>query len=91
MVNNLNTQIHNLFEELIALLSAESKVDSYNAQFLKYVQERQDFIKQNNDRPQVIEVIRGINRYSDEFSFTDINTKKIKTLTEALYDLANHI
>ena len=89
MVSNLKAQTDNLFQELITLLTAESKFDSYNSQFLQYVQEKHHFIQQNTDEAQVLEVIRGINRYSDEFSFTDINTKKIKVTIDNLYNLAN--
>ncbi len=35
------------------------------------------------------EMIRGINRYSDEFEFTGTNAKKIKASIERLYNLAN--
>ena len=89
MVSNLKAQTDNLFQELITLLTAESKFDSYNSQFLQYVQEKHHFIQQNTDEAQVLEAIRGINRYSDEFSFTDINTKKIKVTIDNLYNLAN--
>ncbi|SEJ15370.1 hypothetical protein SAMN04487995_3497 [Dyadobacter koreensis] len=89
MVSNLKAQTDNLFQELITLLTAESKFDSYNSQFLQYVQEKHHFIQQNTDEAEVLEAIRGINRYSDEFSFTDINTKKIKVTIDNLYNLAN--
>ncbi|MCE7042658.1 hypothetical protein [Dyadobacter sp. CY312] len=85
MVNELS-KIDHLFKELTALLSAESKADPYNAQFLKYVEERRSLIKQGDAK----EAIRGINRYSDEFSFSDANAKKIKTIIDSLYDLVNH-
>ncbi|GLU50808.1 hypothetical protein [Dyadobacter frigoris] len=87
MVNELS-QIDHLFKELIALLSAESQVDPYNVQFLKYVEERRSLVKQT-DGNQAKEAIRGINRYSDEFAFSDAHAKKIKDIIDSLYDLVN--
>jgi len=87
MVNEL-AQIDPLFKELITILSAESQVDSYNAQFLKYVEERRSLVKMA-DSDQIKEAIRGINRYADEFAFTDANAKRIKTIIDSLYDLVN--
>lgn len=87
MVNE-STQIDPLFNNLITLLSAESQADPYNAQFLKYVEERRSLVKQA-DENHAREAIRGINRYSDEFAFSDVNAKKIKDLIDSLYDLVN--
>ena len=87
MVNELS-QIDHLFKELVTLLSTESQTDPYNAQFLKYVEERRAFVKQT-DANQAKEAIRGINRYSDEFAFSDVNAKRIKAVIDSLYELVN--
>lgn len=87
MVNELS-QIDHLFKELITLLSIESQSDPYNAQFLKYVEERRALVKQAN-ADQAKEAIRGINRYSDVFAFSDAHAKKIKDIIDSLYDLVN--
>jgi len=89
MVNNITDQIDNLFEELISLLLIESKADHYNSQFLRYVQEKRDFIKQHSNETEIKEAVRGINRYADEFSFNDVSAKKIKSLIESMYDSVN--
>lgn len=87
MVNE-STQIDPLFNNLITLLSAESQADPYNAPFLKYVEERRSLVKQA-DKNLAREAIRGINRYSDEFAFSDVNAKNIKDLIDSMYDLVN--
>ncbi|MDQ6477710.1 hypothetical protein [Dyadobacter sp. LHD-138] len=87
MVNE-STKIDPLFKELIMLLSIESQADPYNAQFLKYIEERRAVVKQAN-ADQAREAIRGINRYADEFAFSDVNAKKIKDIIDSLYALVN--
>lgn len=85
MVNELS-QIDHVFKELTALLSAEAKADPCNTPFLKYVEQRQSQLKQAGAH----EVIRGINRYFDEFAFSDANAQRIKNTIDTLYDLVNH-
>ena len=89
MVNDLQSQIDNSFNDLIQLLNAESNINQDVSRFLNYVKEKKSLAQQSVSANQVKEIIRGINRYSDEFEFTDINAKNIKTSIELLYNLAN--
>ena len=89
MVNDLQPQIDNSFNHLIQLLNDELDINKSVSRYLQYVKEKKSLVQQSNDVNQVKEMIRGINRYSDEFEFTDTNAKNIKTSIELLYDLAN--
>ena len=84
----VSTQINNSFNDLINLLSAESKLNVQASQFLSYVREKQVSI-QSQSASQIKESIRGINRYYDEFEFTEANAKNIKSSINSLYDQAN--
>lgn len=89
MVSELQSQINNSFNDLIQLLSAESKVNEQASEFLKYVKEKQSL--QGQSVNQIKETLRGINRYSDEFEFSDMYAKKIKNNIDLLYDLTNQL
>lgn len=86
----VSSQINNSFNDLINLLSAESKVNVQASQFLSYVKEKQVSAQSQTAR-EIKESIRGINRYYDEFEFTAANAKKIKNNIDSLYDQANRL
>ena len=74
---------------LIALLEFESKNNSSIRELFNYVIQRKSKFTNPLVKLESKEVIRGINRYSDEFSFSKEGNEKIKESLSKIYDLLN--
>ena len=84
--------INGLIHELIFALENESIVNPNSMEFLKYVQENKFYLSNTTNQFNqnlAIDTIRGINRFSDEFNFTNKNKTTIKSLIYKIYDNLN--
>jgi len=84
--------IEKLYNDLISILEFESMDNSGILEFSNYVKEKREVIIHNihlNKLNANKELLRGMNRFSDEFEFSDSNRQPIKTILYQLYDLLN--
>lgn len=83
-------QIGRLYSQLIELIKVESESNPGIVDFLNYLKAKEfDFVAMPIITPKSVlkEFIRGANRYSDEFSFSEVNNSSIKHIMNQLFEL----
>lgn len=90
--NHLSEEIKNKYIKLLELIRYEADFNPSIWDYFNYLTEyKQKFINASNVsiREELKEFLRGANRYSDEFSFSDENYYQIRNITNRLYDILN--
>ncbi|AIM38481.1 hypothetical protein ACFX5U_17305 [Sphingobacterium sp. SG20118] len=91
MVNS--EKIKNDYLQLLRLIEKESLIDTSISRYLNYLNKyKNKFIDQSNlqHKEELKEFLKGANRFSDEFSFSDQNISQIRSLINNLYETLNH-
>ncbi|MDH5825524.1 hypothetical protein [Sphingobacterium faecium] len=91
MVNS--EKIKNDYLQLLRLIEKESLIDTSISRYLNYLNKyKNKFIDQSNlqHKEELKEFLKGANRFSDEFSFSEQNISQIRSLINNLYETLNH-
>lgn len=91
MVNS--EKIKNDYLQLLRLIEKESLIDTSISRYLNYLNKyKNKFIDQSNlqHKEELKEFLKGANRFSDEFPFSDQNISQIRSLINNLYETLNH-
>lgn len=87
-------QIKNNYILLLELVKNETEVNPSVMEYFNYLNEyAQKFTNSSNVyiKEELKDFLRGANRYSDEFSFTDKYYSKIRFKTNEVYDILNSV
>ena len=87
-------EIKNNYSQLLKLVEDEAKLNSSIWDYFDYLNEQRDkFLSDRNIsfKENLKEFLRGANRYSDEFSFSDKHYSQIRWVTNRLYDILNNL
>ena len=84
-----STNITQQYFRLLNLLNIEVSENEQITDFVNYLQKNESLFlnpKGRDDYQFLLEIVASINRYSDEFAFSDKNNTKIKSYFYELYD-----
>lgn len=86
----IKDEIREKYYQLIEIVTFEVSENTNTKVFLDYLKSKEDSfntIEGMDDILSLREFIRGVNRYSDEFIFSDKYSFKIKALMNDLYEI----
>jgi len=84
--------IKDYYLQLLTVLEQEAVLNPPVRAFLNYVLPFKSKFSTaaTNNELELREFLRGANRFTDEFSFSDHNSSQIRFLIKSLYDILNH-
>lgn len=83
-------EIKNNYLSLLELLENEATLNASSRDYYNYVNEyKHQFCDESNISftQELLEFLRGANRYSDEFVFTEKHSSEIRAITNNLYEI----
>lgn len=92
MVEIDKEKTHRVYKEIIEILNEEVITNKSILPFIQYLEKKHFENMALNDQTEINdlrEFIRGVNRFSDEFTFSEINENGIKNKLYDLYNILN--
>lgn len=86
-------KIKNDYLKLLQLIEKEAANETTIQAYLNYLNNYKDrFINEDNIQhgQELTEFLKGANRFSDEFSFSNQNISQIRTLINSIYESLNN-